>query len=67
MASGDAINMESNQMSRIVTLARDLVEQNSRGLQMAYQRSIEMQVSVSTETPTEMVWIGSGAHDAGKR
>lgn len=42
-------------MSPMVDLARDLLELNFNGRQMANQRSIEMQVSVSTDTLTEML------------
>jgi len=45
-------------MSRIVIFARYFVELNWSGLQIAYQRSMEMQVSVSTDTLTEMLWFG---------
>lgn len=51
-------------MSAMVIFARDLVEQNLSGLQMAYQRSIEMQVSVKTDTLTEMLCGGNGRRRA---
>lgn len=53
--SGEANDNEANQISPMVTFALNLVEQNSSGLQMAYQRSMEMQVSVRTETLTEVL------------
>lgn len=51
-------------MSKMVSLARLLVELNWRGLQMAYQRSIEMQVNVKTETLTEMLFYYFGGDPA---
>jgi hypothetical protein len=39
----------------MAVLARPVVDLNLRGKQMAYQRSTEMNVSVSTETVTDTV------------
>lgn len=57
MTSGEAISSEIIHINTIVILARYFVELNSRGLQMAYQRSIEIQVRVKTETLTEMLYL----------
>ena len=42
-------------MTAMAVLARPMVERNLSGWQMAYQRSTEMNVRVSTDTDTETV------------
>lgn len=49
------MSIETSQIRAIVILARYLVELNSSGLQIAYQRSNEIQVRVRTDTLTEML------------
>lgn len=41
----------------MITFARDFVELNSNGLQIAYHRSHDIQVSVKTDTLTDMVFV----------
>lgn len=45
----------NSQMTMIAVLARPVVDLNLSGKQMAYQRSTDMNVSVSTDTATETV------------
>lgn len=45
-----------SQIRTIAVLARLVVDLNLRGKQMAYQRSTEMKVRVSTDTATDTVW-----------
>jgi hypothetical protein len=47
---------DTSQISTMLLRARFAVLLNIRGWQMAYQRSWAMQLRVSTETDTEMVW-----------
>ena len=42
-------------MTAIAIFARPMTDRNRRGQQIAYQRSIEMNVSVNTETETDTV------------
>ena len=49
------MSSEMIQMAAMAVLARPIVDRNLRGWHMAYQRSTEMNVSVSTETDTETV------------
>jgi hypothetical protein len=46
----------SSHINRMAVLALPVVLLNLRGKQIAYQRSTEMNVSVSTDTATETVW-----------
>lgn len=45
----------NSQMRKMAFLARLVVDLNLSGKQMAYQRSTEMKVSVSTDTVTDTV------------
>lgn len=44
---------EMVQMTKMAVLAREVVDLNLSGKQMAYQRSTEMNVRVSTDTVTD--------------
>lgn len=50
------MTQDTTQIITILLRARLAVLLNIRGWQIAYQRSWAMQLSVSTETDTEMVW-----------
>lgn len=51
------MSSEMIQMAAMAVLARPIVDRNLRGWHMAYQRSTEMNVNVSTETDTETVCV----------
>lgn len=50
------IMSETIQITRMAFLARLVVDLNSRGKHMAYQRSIDINVRVMILTLTETVW-----------